>query len=82
MTEDDVKRVAKETVKEFLVALGVNAGDGASMLELQKDFAFVREIRLSRAALQAKVWMTIIGFAVTGIVAGFWSYVVSAVGKH
>lgn len=79
MTEDDVKRVAKETVKEFLVALGVNAGDGASMLELQKDFAFVREIRLSRAALQAKIWMTVIGVAVTGAAATFWS---SIIGKH
>lgn len=79
MTEDDVKRVAKETVKEFLVALGVNAGDGASMLELQKDFAFVRETRLARAALRAKIWLTIVGMIVTGAAMSVWY---SVIGKH
>lgn len=79
MTEDDVKRVAKEAIKEFLVALGVNAADGPAMIELQKDFAHVRENRLAMMAIKGKVILTLAGAAALSAATTIW---LSMTGKH
>jgi hypothetical protein len=73
MTDHDVSQVVKESVKEFLLALGVDVGSPAAVIELQKDFHHVRHSRLTMGAIRneigSKVISVLTGSAVTGVIA-------------
>lgn len=76
MTEQDIERVAaraaEETLRKFLLAIGVNVAEPSEALELQKDFAHVRESRLAVAAVKSKALMVAVGVVMTGIIGVLW----------
>ena len=45
MDKDEIQDMIKATVKETLTHLGANASDAESIIELQKDFSFLRSAR-------------------------------------
>lgn len=60
------EQVAKETVREMFLALGVNANDDNAIIAMQKDFAHMRAWRESTETIKRKG----LGAAVTVIVTG------------
>jgi hypothetical protein len=79
VTETEIKNVAKEAVREFLLALGVNVATPDAVIELQKDFHHVRSSRLTARAVRNEIGSKIIsiltGSAVTGVIAAVTYYV-------
>lgn len=79
MTDHDTKALVKEAVSEFLLALGVDVGSPAAVIELQKDFHHVRQSRLTMGAVRrevgSKVLSVVTGSAVTGMIAAVAFYV-------
>jgi hypothetical protein len=73
MTEDEARKIAKEAAKEalhdMLVALGVDPEDE---LENQKDFAFVRDWRLSSQAVKRQGLAAAVGVIVIGVLGLVW----------
>lgn len=73
MTEQDMERiaakVAEQTIRKFLLALGVASSDEKAVIELQKDFAHIRESRLAYAAVRMRAAMVVTGVVVTGVIA-------------
>lgn len=65
LTEDDVERVARATVQGMLTSFGV---DHRNPLELQQDFARLREWRRSMDALKGKTIWAILSVVVLGLV--------------
>lgn len=80
MTEAEIKNIAESAadgaLRKFLLMLGVDVSTGPATIELQKDFAHVRETRLTRGILRDKVLATITGSAVTFILGAIGYYVV------
>ena len=70
MTEDEVrgiaKMAAKEAVHETFVSLGLDPDDHAGA---QRDFQFMRDLRLSAETVKRQGLMTAVGILVTGLLA-------------
>jgi hypothetical protein len=76
IAESTMERIASETAKktvhELFLALGVNVSTPDAVIELQKDFASLRENRLARLAIRSKAVMTIVSILVTGFITTLW----------
>ena len=74
-----MKEIAREAVREFLLALGVNVATPEAVIELQKDFHHVRNTRLTVGAVRNEIWTKTVsvltGGAVTGVLAAIGYYV-------
>ena len=68
IAEAAATKAAKETVQELFKTLGVDTSSTAAVLEVQKDFAHLRETRLARLAIKSKAVMTMVGIFTTGAV--------------
>ena len=64
MTEEEFKKVITSTVKETLTNLGCKTDDP---IEMQKDFAHLREGRLSTEAIRKKGMLAAVGFFVVAV---------------
>lgn len=69
MTEADVRRVAREAVREMLLALGADAYDAESIKDLQADFLYVRKARLGNE--EVGKWIRR-GIVITGVSGVLW----------
>ena len=70
--EELTNEVAKKAVRETFLALGVNASEPASILEMQRDFAHIRESRLAFAAMKTRAYLVVTETVVTGIITAIW----------
>lgn len=72
MTEAEVKNIAQDAaegaLRKFMLVLGVDISTPSATIELQKDFAHVRTERLTVGKVRDKIYATITGSAVTGII--------------
>jgi len=69
MTEQEIKKIVSDTVRETLIELGIAHDDP---LEMQKDFQHLREWRLATAMIRRKGILTILGFIIAGAAASLW----------
>ena len=79
ITESDIERiaakVAEETIRKFLLALGVATGDEKAVLALQADFAHLRQSRMAVIAVKSKALTVATGALVTGLIGAVMLYV-------
>ena len=83
MNRDEVREIAHDAaehaVQEVFLRYGIDAG---KPLEVQKDFAYLRQQRAAAEAVGPIVKRTVIGLAVTGLLAllviGFQNWI----GRH
>lgn len=68
-TEEAMRRVARLTVEETLVRLGMDGGDP---IEMQKDFQQLREWRVAVEGVKQKGILTAVGILITGLAAALW----------
>lgn len=61
MTEEELKKVITDTVKDTLTNIGCQTDDP---IEMQKDFAHLRDWRKSTEAVKKKGLLAAIGFIV------------------
>lgn len=64
MTEDELKKVIEDTVEKTLTNLGCKTDDP---IEMQKDFAHLREWRNSTDAIKKKGTLSAVGFVIAAI---------------
>lgn len=69
LTETQVRKIIKESVAETLVSFGVNPKEP---VELQKDFSFLREWRITTDTVKKRGLFTIIGMLVAGGLTLLW----------
>lgn len=71
MKEEEIraiaKTVAKEAVREMMVAMGVDASKPEAMIEMQKDFQSLRNWRQSVDAIQRQGLLSAVGVIVVGL---------------
>ena len=64
ISEKDIHKIIKEAVHETLEAMGA---DVQKPLEMQEDFAFLRGMRIGTGLARRRVFMLVLGGAVTGV---------------
>ncbi|WP_253706323.1 hypothetical protein [Bradyrhizobium sp. WD16] len=81
-TPTDVRMIAEEvaraTVKEFFLALGVNADDAEAVIAVQKDFAHLRAWREATETVKRKGLAAAVSVIVTAMLGLIWL----AVSRH
>lgn len=66
------KEAAREAVREFFLALGVNAEDPDAVIAVQKDFAHLRAWRESSDTIKQKGLGAAVTIIVTGVLGLIW----------
>jgi hypothetical protein len=66
LTIEQIRELASDTVRQTLTMLGI---DVSNPLEVQRDFAAMRDFRLAKAALARKGMVALTGILVSGLVA-------------
>lgn len=79
MTEQEIKRIVRETVEETLTSLGVDHDDP---LEMQKDFQHLRDWRESVEAVRSKGIMTAFGILIAGVCGALWIGIKDIMGQQ
>jgi hypothetical protein len=69
---DIAEEVARATVKELFLALGVNADDPDAVIAVQKDFAHLRAWREASDTIKRKGLGTAVTIVVTGLLGLVW----------
>lgn len=69
MTENEIRKIVAETVKETLTSLGIPA---ESPIEVQKDMAHLRAWRESVAAVKRQGFLTAVGILTAGVLGLIW----------
>jgi hypothetical protein len=69
MTEQEIRRIVAETVKETLTRIGIEADDP---LEAQKDFQHLRSWRTSTETIKRQGLLTSVGIVTAGIIGLIW----------
>jgi hypothetical protein len=72
LSPDEIEQIAAKAVRETLLAMGLNTADPDALIELQKDFAYVRAWRESVDAVKRKGLLVSISNIVTGGVGALW----------
>lgn len=70
--QDIATAAADAAVRKLLLTMGVDASDDKALLEMQKDFAHVRESRLAIAAMKTRAYVVATGVVVSGVIAAVW----------
>lgn len=63
-----VEELIRTTVKQTLLQLGLDVSDPEGVIELQKDFAYVRAWRISVDEVKKKGILTILSVVLIGII--------------
>ena len=70
LSVEEIKQVAEEAakaaVRDILVAMGVDAHDPHSLIDMQKDFAHIRTWRESTETIKNHGMIAAVSFVVTG----------------
>lgn len=79
LADQEVERIAiaaaKCAVQETFTKLGVDTSGPDSIIEVQKDFAFLRGRRLLELKIRVKAIVTLITVVVVGTAAMIWAVV-------
>lgn len=69
---DTIKAAVKEGVREVLEALGMDVTTTAARIEVQKDLAHLRTLRLTGLAVANKALMVAVGVITTSALGAIW----------
>lgn len=70
--ESIADKAAEKAVMRVLLTLGIDASDPEAIQKTQRDFAHLRDWRLSIAAAKKKGFLTIVGVLVSGTIGLVW----------
>lgn len=76
ITEDELRKIVSETVKETLTAIGIQHEDP---VEMQRDFTHLRDWRKAVDTARSTSMLTILGILVTGLMGALWLGITSMV---
>ena len=79
-TEAAISRIAREAarcaVEEPFLALGVNMQDSKAMIEVQQDFAWLRNRRFLERKIRTRAFITMAVIITGAVVAAVWATIV------
>jgi hypothetical protein len=67
-----VQEIARRTVQETLLSMGINTSSPEAIMQMQRDLQHLRDWRNSVEAIKNKGLITLVGIVVTGVAAALW----------
>ena len=78
MTDEQIERVVRMTVRETLTTVGL---DCAHPLDMQKDLAFIRRMRKYSEQIGSRIVCIVVGTFVVFAIGGLWLAIKGHLGK-
>lgn len=78
LTQEEARVVARETVHETLLMLGIDVSTPEAIRQAQSDFAFTRNSRLAGEAFKANAVRVVFWLIGTGVI-GFVSWLAASI---
>lgn len=78
LTKEELRQLMRETVTEALTKLGM---DTSHPLEVQRDFQFVRDWRITTESVKGKAVLAAVGITVVGILSLVWLGIKSIISR-
>lgn len=69
MTQEEMRRLAREIVQETLREMGLQVDDP---IEMQRDFSHLRNWRLSVQAIQTRSLLSVFTILIAGLAGAVW----------
>lgn len=79
---DDIEDLIDRGVTRALVRIGIASYDDKDAVELQKDFSYLRDLRIGSQAIKNKGLLGVIGLVVTGLTTLIWFVLSDFFTKH
>ena len=70
--DTSIDETVERSVRQTLLQIGIVTTNDADMRETQKDFAYLRDLRLGSSAMKNKGILAIIGIVITAIATLIW----------
>lgn len=64
---DDLDNVIDRAIIRAFLQIGIASSDGKEIIELQKDFSYLRDLRLGAQAIKSKGLLAVVGIIITVI---------------
>lgn len=71
-TPDELEALIERGVTRALIRIGIAQTDDKEAVELQKDFSYLRDLRIGSMAIKNKGVLALVGIMVTGITTLIW----------
>lgn len=81
LSKDEIEAVVRDTVRETLFSLGLDAADNKAVEEVRKDMAHLRKWRKSVDQVQSTTFMVALGIVVTGVMGAIWLGIKAMLGQ-
>lgn len=79
ITNDEIRDIAsaaaKEAVREMMVMMGVDTSDPKSLIDMQKDFAQLRDWREAKETIRDKGLAAAVAVIVAGALGAMWLFI-------
>jgi len=81
MTDDDIRRIVRETVRETLIGLGLDVSSPDEIVRRQADFAYLRKTREGAEELRRIARRSAVGIALSALAYGLWVGLKATIGR-
>lgn len=69
--KDEIAEAVSDGIKQAFVQIGIAAEGASDIVEMQQDMAYIRKLRTGSDTIKSKVFLTVVGAAVTAVIALF-----------
>lgn len=64
---DNLEEIIERAITRAFLQIGIASSDGKEIIELQKDFSYLRDLRLGAQAIKSKGLLAAVGIIITVI---------------
>jgi len=82
MTDEDIRRIVRETVRETLTGIGLDVSSPDEILRRQADFAYLRKARAGSEDLRRIARRSAVGIALSALAYGLWVGLKATIGRN
>ena len=81
MTDDQIRRIVRETVRETLIELGLDVSSPEEIVRRQADFAYLRKAREGADDLRRIARRSAVGIALSALAYALWVGLKATLGR-
>ena len=70
--DDNIDSIVEKAVRQTLLQIGIVTTSDADMRETQRDFAYLRDLRIGSGAMKSKVVIAVVGIIITATSTLIW----------
>lgn len=67
LSPNDIEAIIERAVNRVLLRIGIAQADDGDAIELQRDFSYLRDLRMGSQAIKNKGLLVVVGIVITAV---------------